>query len=95
MRKKCILKKKIIREFGLQFVVKGKKKKKKGFSNCINGKRAWKIKSNFLRVKYGKSNWLKKWEKMILLIKKVENRSIKKKKKVESYPNFFFLGKLT
>ena len=83
-------KKKIIREFGLQFVVKGKKKKK-GFSNCINGKRAWKIKSNFLRVKYGKSNWLKKWEKMILLIKKVENRSIKKKKKWKVIPNFFFL----
>ena len=46
-------------------------------------------------MKYGKSNWLKKWEKMILLIKKVENRSIKKKKKVESYPKFFFFGKLT
>ena len=41
-------------EFGLQFVVKGKKKIE--FSNCISGKRGWQIKSNFLGVKHGKSN---------------------------------------
>ena len=41
-------------------------------------------------MKYGKSNWLKKWEKIILLIKKVENRSIKKKKKWKVIPIFFF-----
>ena len=60
------------------------KKKKNEFSNWISGKHGWQIKSNFLGVKHGKSNRLKKREKMILLIKKVENRSIKKK--VESYP---------
>ena len=32
-------------EFGLQFVLKGKKKFE--FSNCISGKRSWQIKSNF------------------------------------------------
>ena len=44
-------------------------------------------------MKYGKSNWLKKWEKMILLIKKVENRSIKKKKMWKVIPIFFFFWK--
>ena len=48
-------------EFGLQFVVKGEKKIE--ISNCISGKRSWQIKSNFLEVKHGKSNRLKKWEK--------------------------------
>ena len=42
-------------EFGLQFVLKGKRKKFE-FSNCISGKRSWQIKSNFLGVKHGKSN---------------------------------------
>ena len=44
-------------EFGLQFVVKGKKIE---FSNYISGKRGWQIKRNFLGVKHGKSNRLKK-----------------------------------
>ena len=48
-------------EFGLQFVVKGEKKKFE-FSNCISGKHSWQIKSNFLGVKHGKSNRLKKRE---------------------------------
>ena len=47
-------------EFGLQFVVKGKKIE---FSNYISGKRGWQIKSNFLGVKHGKSNRLKKGKK--------------------------------
>ena len=47
-------------EFGLQFVVKGEKIE---FSNCISGKRSWQIKSNFLEVKHGKSNRLKKGKK--------------------------------
>ena len=48
-------------EFGLQFVVKGKKIE---FSNYISGKRGWQIKSNFLGVKHGKSNRLKKGKKL-------------------------------
>ena len=48
-------------EFGLQFVVKGEKKNFE-FSNCISGKHSWQIKSNFLGVKHGKSNRLKKRE---------------------------------
>ena len=48
-------------EFGLQFVVKGKKNFE--FSNWICGKRGCQIKSNFLGVKHGKSSRLKKGEK--------------------------------
>ena len=58
---KKLMKNVFYNEFGLQFVVKGKKKKIE-FSNWICGKRGWQIKSNFLGVKYGKSNWLKKGE---------------------------------
>ena len=58
---KKLMKNVFYNEFGLQFVLKGKKKFE--FSNCISGKRGWQIKSNFLGVKHGKSSRLKKGEK--------------------------------
>ena len=57
---KKLMKNVFYNEFGLQFVVKGKKKNE--FSNWICGKRGWQIKSNFLGVKHGKSSRLKKGE---------------------------------